>query len=277
MRAWLGAVLLLAAGCDRSFDPGRPAVDGGLRLPLRSPCEGPRDCLSDACVEGLCCERACAADESCAAPGRAGLCTPRPAGAACDEGRSCSGAAVCTAGVCCDRPCDAAGESCTEPGSEGTCLRRERGAACDAARPCYDGGTCFEGLCCERACGGCETCAAPGALGRCTPAPDNTDPKQACAPCEACQGGVCGLARANSDPKAECGHCGACYAGACGPARVGSDPKRQCPAGQACGLGQACATDLRRGPAPRAASAPWASACWAAAWSATSSGSSTSR
>jgi hypothetical protein len=119
--------------------------------------------------------------------------------------------ASCADGVCCDTRCGV--QVCNLAGSVGTCTDRPRGHGCDAGAEC-PGGFCRDGVCCDSDCSdSCHTCAAPGAAGTCTPAPDNTD--------------------AHGD----CGRCAACFSGVCGTAFDGTDPHGECDAGQTCGYG----------------------------------------
>ncbi|MBN1653695.1 MAG: hypothetical protein JXA30_07955 [Deltaproteobacteria bacterium] len=53
---------------------------------------------------------------------------------------------------------------------------------CKASVECATG-FCVDGFCCNTRCaGGCESCAIPGKLGRCTPVPKGEDPNGACPP-----------------------------------------------------------------------------------------------
>lgn len=135
--------------------------------------------------------------------------TPCAANGACASG-------ICADGVCCEKSC-AADETCNASRQAGTCVVRRPGDPCGSDAQCKSA-FCVDGVCCETACGDpCEQCNAPGNLGRCVLAEDNTDPR-----------GDCGAT------------CSACFAGLCGPADIGTDPKFDCDSTTACGYDQTC-------------------------------------
>jgi hypothetical protein len=122
------------------------------KKPNGAACAGATECFTGSCVDGICCNIACAGScVSCSQPGKEGLCSPLPAGvvdprgicrdtgvATCGTNGLCNGLAGCqhyAAGlVCSPRRCG------TQPGQE------------IAARTCDGNGTCGGGA--------TSTCAA---------------------------------------------------------------------------------------------------------------------
>ena len=170
-------------------------------------CSGAAECLSGFCVDGVCCQEACAGEcEVCSAPN--GVCAspdPTSPDAACGEqGRTCVGRGLCllplgiecttgaecgsgncmpaTGGarsVCCGQACGG-GQLCT---GDGECIAptADLGTGCQSGADCALG-NCVDGVCCDSACGGtCERCNAPGQAGSCVAdAPDVAcDPQNA--------------------------------------------------------------------------------------------------
>jgi hypothetical protein len=151
------------------------------------------------------------------------------------------------------------------PADARTAPATPNGQACGAPDECASG-VCLEGVCCERACPLCQTCAAAGAAGRCTPRPrlgQETSPAGGgCSRSHACDGaGACkGVQGTACVLGAEClsGFCvdGVCCGEACvGPCRScnqpgrqglcqahaeGTDPERNCSGGAACNGAGAC-------------------------------------
>jgi hypothetical protein len=176
------------ARCDGQGNCG----DG--RLANGAACTVGGECVSDQCVDGVCCAEACdGVCEVCAAPdGACVALAPDSAEAVCGEngrtcfergkcalplGRECTsadqcGSGLCVAGifagvtVCCDAECGS-GQACS---SEGHCIdpAADLGNTCQSGEDCTLG-QCVDGVCCEGACAGvCERCNAPGEEGRCT-------------------------------------------------------------------------------------------------------------
>jgi hypothetical protein len=66
-----------------------------------APCAENWECISNACVEGVCCENACAGRcESCNQPGSEGLCVQLPDGTPCPDSNLCNGEETCSGGSC---------------------------------------------------------------------------------------------------------------------------------------------------------------------------------
>ena len=140
-----------------------------------------------------------------------------------------------------------------EPGAEGISGDgplpwNATGADCTSNDTC-DSGFCVAGVCCNTACeGGCQTCAAAGSVGTCTPLAEGSScgDGDACNGEEVCQAGTCaagaplscddgnqctadacdpvgGCGSANDDG-AQCGGCGVCSGGACTDDGCGGGP-----------------------------------------------------
>lgn len=147
--------------------------------------------------------KSCPTANPCGGDGRCdgrGACRNRPAGESC-QGSSCSGTVFTLAKICdgkgacalattqpqiscepyeCDSSTKLCRYSCTKNNecSVGTCSgllcngqQRPLGAICGSSTECASN-FCAGGFCCESACDGlCETCAWPGAEGRCINVP----------------------------------------------------------------------------------------------------------
>ncbi|MBI2391831.1 MAG: hypothetical protein HYV09_19730 [Deltaproteobacteria bacterium] len=79
------------------------------------------------CVDGVCCtSTGCPEGQTCAAPGREGVCT-KPKGATCTSNLECA-SGYCVTGVCCENACTGGCKACNEAGKEGTCTLAPVGA-----------------------------------------------------------------------------------------------------------------------------------------------------
>jgi len=169
-------------------------------------CTAPGECNSAACVDGVCCDRACTgACEACNATGSVGTCSPI-SGTPLKGHPSCAPYKTCSAGACassCATDADCCGtsaECCTGStcpsgfaGSycvAGSCVaKKANGAAASAGRECASG-FAIDSVCCDVACAGqCEACDVTGKVGTCsviagTPRPSRT-------PCEASASAEC--------------------------------------------------------------------------------------
>jgi hypothetical protein len=131
---------------DGVCPPGCRPPDPDCKLALGASCERDPECATGVCVDRVCCARGCSACQTC---GPDGACKNLPARA-----RDDTGPEACPVDALCD--------------GDGRC-RREAGGPCSDALGCFSN-QCAQGLCCDRACGNvCESCAVPGALGRCSP------------------------------------------------------------------------------------------------------------
>jgi hypothetical protein len=131
------------------------------------------ECASGNCVDGFCCNTACAAlCQACSAAkkgsGANGACGNIFAGG--DPDNECPGAEVCN--------------------GSGAC-RKINGSICTLGSECLSG-NCVDGFCCNTACAGpCQACSnakTGGANGTCTPIPDGQDPDNECAGTSVCNG-----------------------------------------------------------------------------------------
>jgi hypothetical protein len=232
-----------SVGTEHDTCTGANACDpsGACKLKSGQTCTSGVQCVSGACVDGVCCGSACTqACEACNVT--PGTCTPAPKGS--------SGRAGCGLGACngtstaCSTTCTTDGD-CSALGYCGTtsCVAtKAAGAACARDRQCQSG-ACRDGVCCNRACGGaCEVCAAiKGATadGACTPLPSSTKPAgcggyacsggsgacaascatdAACASGYYCDGALCQKTRAQGEGCARAGECAtglSCADGVC--------------------------------------------------------------
>ena len=232
---------------DASGDASMDAigVDQANKLPVGEPCSDPAECVSEHCVDGVCCSDECGDCMTCAASGEEGTCTPIPQGENPDEvcgtaSEPCTGwcdgdgnceypvdGALCGSIVCdsngvdrieprCDGMgnCDQRVESCapfacdpqvdacftTCEGNPGACAdsgycegmtcvaKLELGEGCQAAEMCASN-NCVDGVCCDGPCNEtCQTCAAQGSLGVCTPYEHGEDPEDECPGEGVCEG-----------------------------------------------------------------------------------------
>lgn len=226
--------------------------------PLGSVCNSASQCASGFCAAGVCCEQACNGPcRRCDSPTARGRCTDAPAGTKCgDAGCSQQNSGVLQLASFCngDGQCRSAGEldcnpygcdnanaqcfaSCTQSSGSSQCTQNQPcvsghcgsansglpfGAACTSGSQC-NSGTCASGVCCDAACtGDCESCAVPGAVGKCIAVPSGSAPIDASKSCPA------------ADPTAPCGFDGKC------------DGQRHCrvaPENTPCGQGQGSCVD----------------------------------
>lgn len=125
------------------IEPRPCDLAGDCPSPNGTPCQGPAECTSESCVDGVCCDRACDGTcETCDATGSVGACTFVAAGISdetCNQfgERQCDGAGTCKS---------ATGQACV--GGDGT--------------TCVSG-FCVDNNCCENACAGaCMRCNTEG-------------------------------------------------------------------------------------------------------------------
>ena len=122
----------------------------GEKLGPGAACGAATDCMSNNCVDGVCCNSACTGNcQVCNAAGSIGTCTNAPA--MCNDGNACNGvettctaAGVCQAGTppnlddgnpCTVDACTPAGGVTHTPGNAGTVCRAANGV-CDVAEAC---------------------------------------------------------------------------------------------------------------------------------------------
>jgi hypothetical protein len=129
-------------------------------------CTSDDECTTGHCQSGVCCLSECGACESCALPGRIGVCTTVSDGTVCGD-------YTCAAGACrssCTAQADCASTAfCV---STGKCeAKKAKGTSCSAAAECASG-FCpsADKVCCNLACAAdCETCSMSSAIGTCSP------------------------------------------------------------------------------------------------------------
>src|SRR2546422_149456 len=159
------------AACNGNCSADSDCANGtwcsaGVCVPLLAPgqaCGGANQCGSQHCVDGVCCDTACARQcEACAERGSVGTRTPRARGprqapAPCPSPRSglpgiaCGGATQCASGqcvdgVCCATACTGQCQACDVPGSAGTCTN-VIGAPHGARQACASDGSACGGVC----------------------------------------------------------------------------------------------------------------------------------
>jgi hypothetical protein len=166
------------AGEDPETECGEHgACDGGraCAAAVRSNglgCEFDGDCSSSHCVDGVCCDAACAGDcESCREVDALGTCSAVTDGSY-PEGE-CDGGALCEEGEC---------------SAEVAPTENANGERCESADTC-ESGHCAGGVCCDTACEGpCQACGVVGSEGTCLPHAAGTDPDDGCAGEGVCDG-----------------------------------------------------------------------------------------
>lgn len=157
-----GTSVLVTGGNARVGGAALAQVELAQFFAAGTACATDRDCFSDTCIDGRCCERPCDGDcESCGASGR---CEPLAAGFRCGEARgSCGSAPVCDGqsshcpdsiplppGTVCleateacvaDAVCDGEAFVCQAP------ILRADGDACDDGDPATVDDSCATGKC----------------------------------------------------------------------------------------------------------------------------------
>ncbi len=166
----VGACSPIGAGLDPANECLAGACDGAgvCKDDNGQACASPSECLSGNCVDGRCCNTACAAlCTACNLAGSVGSC-------------SAIGAGLDPANECLAGACDGAGA-----------CKRDNGQLCTLALECLSG-NCVDGRCCNTACTAtCSACNLAGSAGACTPLGVGLDPANECL-AGACDGaGVC--------------------------------------------------------------------------------------
>jgi hypothetical protein len=175
-RAGCGVYACVAGACATScLGDGDCAsgsfCDAGACAPKRAlgaSCSATSQCAGGVpCVDGVCCESACAAQcWACDVSGKLGTCAPvtgAPHGARASCAPYACAAGSCGGGCTTDAEC-AGGFRC----SGGTCVAKHAlGETCTSDAACTSG-HCADGVCCDVACAGaCEACDTGGKLGTC--------------------------------------------------------------------------------------------------------------
>lgn len=195
--------------------------DPSIALPVGSngdTCADRTGCASGFCVNGICCQSACAAEcMACNVPGSLGTCVPAPEGFQVPDGDLCNGDETCVGGkivqgaplACAStNPCDA--ESCDpmkgcvyNPATDG--LACPDGDACNGDEVCR-GGTCQPGI--PLTCDDESSCTADSC------SPNNGCLHQPVDDGADCGGGQCGKAT--------------CQEGLCKPEGLSCDDHNEC-------------------------------------------------
>jgi hypothetical protein len=249
------------ANVPNNGDPANECVNGACngagqcKLDVGQPCTTGGDCLNNTCVDGFCCNTACAATcQGCsmAKTGAAnGTCANITANT--DPENECAGTTTCN--------------------GSGMCNKLPNGSSCTLAGECSSN-LCVDGVCCGTACGGtCQACNVAGNLGTCTPIPSGTDPSNECngnggndvcngsGACKEINGTGCAAGSeclTNLCVDGRCcnnscsGTCEACNVagslGTCTPIVTGQDPANECTGATNCNGAGAC-TKLPNGAA----------------------------
>ncbi|HMY19861.1 MAG TPA: C-type lectin domain-containing protein, partial [Polyangium sp.] len=149
--------------------------DGHCKQYNGVPCSSPTDCLSNYCVEGVCCNNVC--------NGLCQSCSAAKKSAGFDGQCGFTAADIDPDNECIPGECNGSG-ACNQPQT-----LQANGATCVSGANCASG-FCVDGVCCNSAC--TETCVACtnaktgyGVDGTCAPILYDTDPE------EECWGGAC--------------------------------------------------------------------------------------
>jgi hypothetical protein len=88
-------------GCHTKVDEFEDFIRSFAGEMPGTPCVENSDCISNACVEGVCCENQCAGRcDSCTVSGSIGRCVQLPNGTPCPDSDVCNGEEVCSDGSC---------------------------------------------------------------------------------------------------------------------------------------------------------------------------------
>ena len=226
--------VLTVGGINESGGDGTPSAEIFGTLDGQT-CTNRLDCVSDQCVDGVCCATACAADEVCNSAAAKGVCKKKN-GVTCTAGTQCA-SGQCVDGVCCNSACGGQCQACDVAGAVGTCTAT-KGAPHGTRAACTGAGT---GTTCGPTCDGstADKCTFPGAS---LPCGSNSCVDGFETLASSCDGaGKCAAA-----PKS-CGDYG-CDTDRCKTAcsvKADCSPGRRCAAGKCIpieGLGNTCTT-----------------------------------
>jgi hypothetical protein len=194
--------------------------NGTCKRTVGQPCAVGGDCLSNYCVDGVCCSAsACSTCQSCGLTGSLGTCTNIPYGTT-----DTNPASTCVA----PRACDGSGN-----------CEKVNGTACGAGSECLTG-YCVDGVCCASSvCASCQSCALATSLGSCANIPygtTDTNPANTCVAPRACDGnGNCEKVNGTA-----CGAGSECLTGYCVDGVCCGTSS--CPTCQSCGLATSLGT-----------------------------------
>ncbi|HRI71329.1 MAG TPA: VCBS repeat-containing protein, partial [Polyangium sp.] len=142
----------IASNTDPDNECGLTCNGAGacVKAPNGTACASAAECVSNFCVDGVCCDNACT--------GACQACTVAKKGSGSDG--TCGNIAANT---------DPDNECATNCNGAGACviLQAPNGAYCSSNSNCLSG-FCVDGVCCNSACSGsCQACNMPGTEGKC--------------------------------------------------------------------------------------------------------------
>jgi hypothetical protein len=167
-----------------------------IELPQGAPCTADPDCASLHCVDGVCCDTACAggADDCQACSAAAGAAVDGTCGSStgntCDDGNPCTNTDICTAGACGGAAYTCAdGLACTTDvcNGDGTCTFTLTDGNCSIGGACYTAGATNPGNQCQQ----CTPGTSPTAWSDKANGTACGDGRS-CTRNDVCTGGVCG-------------------------------------------------------------------------------------
>jgi hypothetical protein len=167
-----------------------------IELPQGAPCTADPDCASLHCVDGVCCDTACAGgtDDCQACSVAAGAAVDGACGGstgnACNDGNPCTNTDICTAGACGGTAYTCSdGLACTTDvcNGDGTCTFTLTDGNCSIDGACYAAGATNPGNQCQQ----CTPSTSPTAWSNKTNGTACGD-GQPCTLDDVCIGGICG-------------------------------------------------------------------------------------
>ncbi len=258
--------VLTVGGINESGGDGTPSAELFGTLDGQT-CTNRLDCVSDQCVDGVCCATACAADEVCNSTAAKGVCKKKN-GVTCTAGTQCA-SGQCVDGVCCNSACGGQCQACDVAAAVGTCTAT-KGAPHGTRAACTGAGT---GTTCGPTCDGstADKCTFPGASLPCgsnscvdgfeTLASSCDGAGKCAAAPKSCGDYGCDTDRCKTacSVKADCSRVDAARPASASPSRVSATPAPPRPSARAASAPTACAA--RSPPAAPARPAPSARAC----------------
>ncbi len=183
-------------------------------------CTANHECTSGQCVDGVCCNSACAgACDACDVAGSVGTCTARAVGS---PGVPSCAPFVCAGNTATDCPTTCAGDEGCAVGQYclgAACVPKQvNGRACTSSTACTSG-HCVDGFCCDSACDAtCDSCNVVGNEGTCSVTPVGSAGNPSCAP-YVCGGKATGCAT-SCDDDSQCASPSVCTHHECLPVAV---------------------------------------------------------